>query len=71
MPAMSHWQIFEKRTGEPSDIVVATSAAEAIRFCKDSLPQGSKRIDLIAKPSTFDPADPESYELPRSIAASG
>ena len=68
---MRHWEIFEKVTGEPFDIVVATTAAQAIRLSKASLPQGSQRIGLIAKPSHFDPGSPEDYEAPGSTGASG
>jgi hypothetical protein len=64
---MRHWEIFEKETGERFDIAVATTAAEAIRFSKASLPQGSQRIRLIAKPSNFDPGSPEDYAAPKSL----
>jgi hypothetical protein len=65
---VNHWEIFEAVSGVSFDIVVAKTAADAIRSCKASLPPDARQIDLIARPSKFDPADPEAYEAPRAAA---
>jgi hypothetical protein len=58
-----HWEIFEKATGQPVDIVIAETAAAAVKIAAPS-----HAVAVIAKPSSFDPADPEGYARPAPLA---